>query len=70
MRLCILIAILALVVFITSILSMNKIKNLPEMPGSDKQTLQNQNMVILLGSFIILVVSLGCLATHKPGRGY
>jgi uncharacterized membrane protein len=66
MRLCIIIAVLALVVFITSILSMNKIKNLPEMPGSEKQMLQNQNMVILLGSFIILVVSLGCLATHKP----
>jgi hypothetical protein len=64
MRLCILIAVLALVVFITSILSMNKIKNLPL--ESEKQALQNQNMVILLGSFIILVVSLGCLATHKP----
>ena len=62
---CILIALLALVVFITSLVSMNKIKNLPEMPDSPKSALQNQNMVMLLGSFVILVVSLGCLAKHR-----
>jgi membrane protein insertase Oxa1/YidC/SpoIIIJ len=65
MNCCILIAILALVAFITSLLSMNKIKSIPEMPGSTKKDLQNQNMVIMLVTFVILVYSLGCLAKVK-----
>jgi hypothetical protein len=65
MHCCILIALLALVAFITSLLSMNKIKMIPEMPGSTKKDLQNQNMVIMLTTFVILVYSLGCLVKTR-----
>jgi uncharacterized membrane protein len=65
MNCCILIAILSLIAFITALVSMNKIKNMPDTPGSSKKELQNQNMIIMLATFITLVTSLGCLAM-KP----
>lgn len=66
MKCCILIAILSLTAFITALCSMNKIKSMPDnMPGSSKKDLQNQNMIILLSTFIVLVTSLGCLATKN-----
>jgi len=65
MSCCILVALLSLTAFITSLVSMNKIKNMPEMPGNPKKDLQNQNMIILLTTFSSLVISLGCLAMKR-----
>lgn len=66
MSCCILVALLSLTAFITSLVSMNKIKNMPgDMPGNPKKDLQNQNMIILLTTFSSLVISLGCLAMKR-----
>ena len=47
MKSYIIVALLSLIVFITSLVSMNKIKTLQDMPGSPKKELQNQNMIIM-----------------------
>lgn len=59
------IAIVSLIVFITALVSMKRIKDLPDMPGSQKNNLKNENLIILIFSFISLIVSVGCLIMHK-----
>lgn len=66
MKHCIIVALASLIVFITALVSMKRIKDLPDMPGSDKGKLKTENALILVFSFVSLVVSVGCLAMNKP----
>lgn len=65
MTYCFIIAFASLIVFIIALVSMKRIKDLPDMPGTAKSRLKTENTTILIFSFISLIVAVGCLAMHK-----